>query len=43
MKYIVRSSRPNRSASPTTDVVAGCFPQLYGALGGSPPDQVITM
>ncbi len=24
-------------------VVAGCFPQLYGALAGSPPDQVITL
>jgi hypothetical protein len=24
-------------------VVAGCFPQLYEALGGSPPDQVITL
>ena len=24
-------------------VVAGCFPQLYSALGGSPPDQVITL
>jgi hypothetical protein len=24
-------------------VVAGCFPQLYGALGESPPDQVITL
>jgi len=24
-------------------VVAGCFPQLYQALGGSPPDQVITL
>ena len=24
-------------------VVAGCFPQLYGALGASPPDQVITL
>ncbi len=24
-------------------VVAGCFPQLYAALGGSPPDQVITL
>jgi hypothetical protein len=24
-------------------VVTGCFPQLYGALGGSPPDQVITL
>ena len=30
-----------------TDVVAGvtvgCFPDLYGALGGNPPDQVITL
>jgi len=24
-------------------VVAGCFPQLYQALAGSPPDQVITL
>ena len=24
-------------------VVAGCFPQLYEALGGAPPDQVITL
>ena len=24
-------------------VVAGCFPQLYEALGGNPPDQVITL
>ena len=24
-------------------VVAGCFPQLYEALGASPPDQVITL
>ena len=24
-------------------VVAGCFPQLYNALGGNPPDQVITL
>ena len=24
-------------------VVAGCFPQLYQALGGNPPDQVITL
>jgi hypothetical protein len=24
-------------------VVAGCFPQLYGALGGNPPDQVVTL
>jgi len=23
--------------------VAGCFPQLYGALAGSLPDQVITL
>ena len=24
-------------------VVAGCFPQLYGTLGGNLPDQVITL
>ncbi len=24
-------------------VVAGCFPQLYEALGASPPDQVISL
>lgn len=24
-------------------VVAGCFPQLYKALSGDPPDQVITL
>lgn len=24
-------------------VVAGCFPQLYAALGGNPPDQVISL
>jgi len=24
-------------------VVAGCFPQLYGALAPSPPDQVISL
>jgi sulfur relay (sulfurtransferase) complex TusBCD TusD component (DsrE family) len=24
-------------------VVAGCFPQLYAALGTNPPDQVITL
>jgi sulfur relay (sulfurtransferase) complex TusBCD TusD component (DsrE family) len=24
-------------------VVAGCFPQLYSALSGSPPDYVITL
>ncbi|MDA0239780.1 MAG: SaoD/DsrE family protein [Proteobacteria bacterium] len=24
-------------------VVAGCFPQLYGALDGNPPDQVISL
>ena len=24
-------------------VVAGCFPQLYEALGGNPPDQVISL
>ena len=25
------------------DVTAGCFPQLYDALSGNPPDQVITL
>lgn len=24
-------------------VVAGCFPQLYSALGGNPPDQIISL
>ena len=24
-------------------VVVGCFPDLYGALGGNPPDQVVTL
>jgi sulfur relay (sulfurtransferase) complex TusBCD TusD component (DsrE family) len=24
-------------------VVAGCFPQLYAALAGNPPDYVITL
>ncbi len=24
-------------------VVVGCFPDLYGALGGNPPDHVITL
>ncbi len=24
-------------------VLVGCFPDLYGALAGSPPDQVITL
>ena len=24
-------------------VIAGCFPQLYEALGGNPPDQIITL
>ncbi len=31
-------------AKDTVDgVVAGCFPQLYEALAGNPPDQVITL
>ncbi len=31
-------------ATGTVDgVVAGCFPQLYEALGANPPDQVITL
>lgn len=24
-------------------VVVGCFPDLYGALGGNPPDHIITL
>jgi sulfur relay (sulfurtransferase) complex TusBCD TusD component (DsrE family) len=35
-----------RTATPkgTVDgVQVGCFPDLYGALAGSPPDQVITL
>ncbi|MEM7467151.1 MAG: SaoD/DsrE family protein [Pseudomonadota bacterium] len=32
------------TAKGTVDgVVAGCFPQLYEALSGNPPDQVITL
>ena len=32
------------TATGTVDgVVAGCFPQLYEALGANPPDQVITL
>lgn len=32
------------TATGTVDgVVAGCFPQLYEALGPNPPDQVITL
>lgn len=32
------------AATGTVDgVVAGCFPQLYEALGPNPPDQVITL
>ncbi len=34
----------NCRASGTVDgVVAGCFPNLYKALAGNPPDQVITL
>lgn len=32
-----------RAANTVDGVVAGCFPQLYGALAGSPPDYVITL
>ncbi|NNN21977.1 MAG: sulfur reduction protein DsrE [Acidimicrobiales bacterium] len=34
----------NCSASGVVDnVVAGCFPALYGALAGNPPDHIITL
>ncbi len=32
-----------RAANLVEGVVAGCFPQLYGALAGSPPNYVITL
>ena len=32
-----------KAAGLVDGVVAGCFPQLYEALGGNPPDQVITL
>jgi len=32
-----------RRAGDRDDVVTGCFPQLYEALAGNPPDQVITL
>ena len=32
-----------KAAGLVEGVVAGCFPQLYDALGGNPPDQVITL
>ena len=32
-----------RAKGTVSGVQAGCFPQLYQALAGSPPDQVITL
>ena len=32
-----------KAAGLVDGVVAGCFPQLYEALGSNPPDQVITL
>ena len=32
-----------KAAGLVEGVVAGFFPQLYDALGGNPPDQVITL
>ncbi len=32
-----------RAKGTVDGVVAGCFPQLYEALAGNPPDQVITL
>jgi sulfur relay (sulfurtransferase) complex TusBCD TusD component (DsrE family) len=34
----------NATPKNTVDgVTVGCFPDLYGALAGNPPDQVITL
>lgn len=32
-----------RVVNVVSGVQVGCFPDLYGALAGSPPDQVITL
>ena len=32
-----------RAINTVDGVVAGCFPQLYEAIGSNPPDQVITL
>ena len=32
-----------KASGTVSGVVAGCFPQLYEALSGNPPDQVITL
>ena len=32
-----------RAKNTVDGVVAGCFPQLYEAIGSNPPDQVITL
>lgn len=32
-----------RTVGTVAGVQVGCFPDLYGALAGSPPDQVITL
>lgn len=32
-----------RATNTVDGVVAGCFPQLYEAIGSNPPDQVITL
>ena len=32
-----------QSSGTVAGVQVGCFPDLYGALAGSPPDQVITL
>ncbi|MDE0503421.1 MAG: sulfur reduction protein DsrE, partial [Candidatus Poribacteria bacterium] len=32
-----------RTVNTVDGVQVGCFPDLYGALSGNPPDQVITL
>jgi hypothetical protein len=32
-----------RPTGTVAGVQVGCFPDLYGALSGNPPDQVITL
>ena len=32
-----------RPTGVVAEVRVGCFPDLYGALAGNPPDQVITL
>ncbi len=38
-----RESGGYEAAGTVEGVTVGCFPDLYGALAGNPPDQVITL